>query len=310
MKHKLIVSNALIAVFLFFSFTYCKSADKYTFEFKLEKGKTYKQQAATTGNISINMMGQDIKTSMTMDMRTNYAIIGHQNDLYDMQMTYKKMKLSIEGGPARFVVDTDLPDASSSMNLGGVLKSIIDIPVDIQMTKKGKVNAVKGIDKIKNAVSEKLDANASPTAKQQFAAIFDQQFSEEAIKTTFSQISAYFPEKPVAIGDSWEVNIPFNTGGVTILCQMKLTLKRVANNIATLDCAGTIETPAEGAVQKMQGVEAKVTIKGKQTGTVQIDMKTGWTIGAEITQQFDQEIEAMGQKIPQKVEMKTILSAD
>ena len=155
-----------------------------------------------------------------------------------------------------------------------------------------------------------MDANGSPAAKQQFAAILDQQFSDEAIKTMLSQISAYFPDKPVAVGDSWEVGIPLNTSGISTFSQMKLTLKRVDNSIATLDCTGTIETPAEGAVQKMQGVEAKVSIKGKQTGTIQIDMQTGWTVGAEITQLLDQEIEVMGQKMPQKVEIKTILSAD
>ena len=90
----------------------------------------------------MNMMGQDIKMGMTMDMKMNYNIIGHQNDLYDMQLAYKKMKFSMDGGPVAFVVDTDLPDASSSMNMGAVFKSIIDIPIDIQMTKKGKVNAV------------------------------------------------------------------------------------------------------------------------------------------------------------------------
>ena len=310
MNHKLILSNVLIVTLLFFSFSCCYGSDKHTFEFKLEKGKIYKQHIVTTGNISMNMMGQDIKMGMTMDMKMNCNIISRQNDLYDMQMAYKKIKFSMDGGPVSFVVDTDLPDASSSMNMGAIFKSVIDIPIDIQMTKKGKVNAIKGIDKIKNTVSEKLNANTSPVAKQQFSAIFDQQFSEEAIKTMLSQISAYFPDKPVAVGDSWEVGIPLNTGGINILCQMKLTLKRVANAIATLDCVSTIETPTEGAVQKIQGVEAKVAIKGKQTGTVQIDMKTGWTIGAEITQLFDQEIEVMGQKIPQKVETKTIISAN
>ena len=124
------------------------------------------------------------------------------------------------------------------------------------------------------------------------------------------QFSVYFPDKPVTVNDNWDVTSNLNANGINIINKMALTLKQVNANVATIDFTGTLTTPEGGAVTNIQGMDAKVSMDGTQTGTVQLDMKSGWFVRSEVTQKYDQNIEIMGQTIPQKMEIKTTVTAE
>ncbi|MDR2622762.1 MAG: DUF6263 family protein [Dysgonamonadaceae bacterium] len=303
MRHLLLW--VLLSVFSFQSY----GADKYTLEYKLEKGKTYKQHVVSDGIIAMSVMGQDMEMRMKSEIKLNYEITGQQNDLFDSRMSFQKMKMDMAGGPVAFTIDSDSPEKSFDKNIGEAVKAIIGIPVEIQFTKQGKYKSVKGVDKLLAAFSEKLDAVDNPMLKQQMGATLSGQFSDEAIKSMCEQY-AYFPGKPVALGDSWDVNMNLTSGGVNFQTTMKLTLKQVADNVATLDCTGLIATPEGGEVQKIQGMEAKINVNGIMSGIVRIDMKSGWTIASDLSQKFTMEFDMMGQKMTQQAEMKISMTAD
>jgi len=294
MKQLFIQLNVAIALLLAFSL-HCFGADTYTLKYNLETGKTYKQNVVTVTDMKMNVMGQEMNMNATMEMNVSYEVTGQKNDVFDLKTTYQKIKTSMTS-PAPFVIDSDSPENSSDKSLGDVFKSLTEVPIDIQLSQTGKVLSVTGIDKL----SEKLNAISNPQFKQ----MFSQQFSEKAIKTTFEQMSSYFPDKPVTIGDNWDVTINLNTNGLDLISKMNLTLKEIKDNIATLDCTGTLATPEGGSVLQIQGMDATVTVKGNQTGTIRLDIKTGWIVGMELTQTSTQNIEVMGQAMQQQMETK------
>lgn len=301
MKRLLIQLNVAIVLLLSFSY-HCVAADTYTLKYNLEKGKTYKQHSVTEMDATMNAMGQDIKMDMSMDIDINYEVTGKNNGVYDIRMAYQKLKMDMTS-PTAYSFDSDAPESSSDNNsIVGALKSFVGVPIDIQLTQQGKVNSVKGVDKLLG----KMDSVGNPQFKQ----MLSQQFSEETIRNMIEQISAYFPDKPVAINDSWDVATEVNTNGVDIDSKMKLTLKQVSDNVATLDCTGTLATPEGGAKFQVQGMDATVKMNGEQAGTILIDMKTGWIVRSDLTQNSTQNIELMGQSMQQKVKTKIILTAD
>ena len=289
-----------VAILLFFAFSFhCMGADEYTLEYKLDKGKTYKQRTISDMNMTMEAMGMSI--NIKSEMAFNFDVIGQNNDVYDIRMTYQKIKMNM-GAPMSFAIDSDSPDNSSDKNIGEAFKSLIGIPVDIQLTKQGKVISVKGVDKL----AEKLNT----ITNEQFKQMFDMQFSEKALTTTLEQISSYFPGKPVVVGDGWDVALNLNNNGIDVINKMHLTLAQVKDDVATLECTGTVATPEGGAVMQIQGMEANVLMKGEQTGTILIDTKTGWIVRSEITQNSTQDIEVMGQSMRQKTELKATVTAD
>jgi len=230
-----------------------------------------------------------------------YEVVGLKDDVYDVRALYQKIKTEM-GAPMPFSIDSDFPEQSSEKNIGEMLKSLTEIPFDIQLTKQGKVISVKGVDKL----AEKINT----ISNEQFKLMFSQLFSEKTIQSHFEQMSAYFPDKPVAINDSWDVALNLNSGGMELISKMTLTLKQVKDNVATLEFTGTLATPEGGAVLSFQGMDAQVAVNGEQTGTVQLDMKTGWNLRSELIQRMTQKMELMGQEMLQEMETKTIVTAD
>lgn len=300
MKHLFIQLNVAVVLLLAFSF-HCFGAKEYTLEYNLEKGKTYKQRMLSETNVTMNAMGQDVTMSIEVQMDINYNVIERNGDVFDLQMSYQKMKMNMSA-PALFSIDSDLPDSSSDKNISNVIQSMMGIPIDVQLTKQGKVVSVKGLDK--------LEAKLDSIDNEQFKDMFSQQFSEKMIRQALEQSSIYMSAKPVAIDDSWDVTSTVSSNGIDIINKMNLTLKEVKDDVATLEIIGTLATPEGGAFTTVQGVDAEVSMNGDQTGTIQMDLKTGWIISSEINQNSEQNINVMGQTIQQDVEVKAIITAE
>jgi len=298
MKRLFIQLSSVVLLLTVFSF---HSQGQYNLEYNLEIGKTYKQLSVTDMNMEMDAMGQKVQMNVKQETGFHYSVVALNADVYDIQLTYQKFKVSMDV-PAPFTIDTDAPENSTDANMGNAFKSIIGIPIDIQMTKQGKITSIRGIDKLK----ENLSATGNPQLNQ----MFDQLFSEEIIQKQIEHSSAYFPGKPVAIGDSWDVVSSVNNQGIDIISKMNLTLKEVTNNMATLGVTGTLYTPEGGIVTNIQGMEASVSVDGKQAGSMQIDLKTGWIERADITQNFKPNVEIMGQTMQQDIAIKMTITAE
>ena len=299
MKRLLIQLNVAILLLFAFSF-HCMGADTYTLEYKLENGKTYKQSTVTTTKMKMDFMGQEMSMDMKSEISVHYDVLGQNDGVFDVRISYKTIKMSMSDPmPFNINVDASSPDNSPE---GEIFKLFIENPFEIQLTKLGKVLSVKGIKEF----IEKINT----VGNQQLSAVLSQQISDKGIQAMIEQLSTFFPGKPVIIGESWDMNQNLNANGADIISKMKLTLKQVKDNIATLDCVGTLTTPEGGAVMNINGMDATVLMKGVQSGTVLVDAKTGWIVRSEINNKSTQDIEIMGQTMVQNLETNIIITAD
>jgi len=300
MKQLFFRLNVVVLILLAFSFQ-SKGADKYELKYNLEKGKTYKHNTVMDMTMKMGAMGQTMEMGTKTEMRVNYDVIERNNDVYNIRMSYQKMKVS-SAFPTPITIDSDSTENSTNSGLSGVFKSMVGVPIDIELTQQGKVLSVKGIDQL----ADKMNSISNEQMKQMFGSLFN----EKTIQAALEQSSSYFPNKPVSIGDSWEVNTTVNSGTFDIINKMTLTLKEVKGNIATLESKSTLSTPEGGAVINIQGMEAHVTMNGEQSGNIQMDMKTGWIVKSEMTQHSTNNIEVMGQTMPQEIEVKSTITAE
>lgn len=300
MKRLSIQLSAVILLLLSFSFNSI-GADNYTLEFNLEKGKTYVQNMVSVMNVKMNVMGQDMDMDINAETSMKYDVEGQNDGIFTLQASFTKIKTKMDS-PMAFTLDSEFPEKSTDTALGETFKSFIGVPVVLQLSKQGKVVSVEGTEKL----TEKINA----ITNAQYRQMIEQQFSNKMLQGTFQQIAPYFPNKQVAIGDSWDAVLNQHSNGVDIINKMKFTLKEVKNNVATLDCTGTLSTPEGGIVINMQGMEATASINGENAGTILVDMKSGWIIKSEITQKFIQDVEVMGQAMKQNIEVKMTITAE
>ncbi|MDR1594497.1 MAG: DUF6263 family protein [Prevotellaceae bacterium] len=296
---------ALALMFVFPAFS------QITLKYNLKKGEIFKQNMTTDMGITQKVMDHEMKINMTMNVKTTYEVKDVKNENYTLEVIYKDIKMNaVIPGMGNLSFNSDTPeDVATQQDFGPMLKAVVDKPIEVVITKTGKVESVKGFEKIGEAMLASIDKNIPDAAKQQLVTQFGSQFSEEQFKTFFAQNAAYYPDKPVNIGDSWDVKLSTAASNFTIDINTKMTVKSIDGNLVTLDTKGTVSTP-EGYEMDVNGMKAKTSLKGTQEGTVKIDKKTGWAMSSDIAQIFGGDIEAMGMKIPINTVTKVTMSCD
>lgn len=287
----------------------CKK-QQYTLEYKLAKGELYKQNILLDVAVNQEYGGQSMQMGTSMDIKMDYEVLDTQNDLFTLAMKYNEMKMSIDAAGTKMEFTSNTTDTVVALpnNMNAMFKAMTGLPIKLAIDKTGKVKSIDGFDQIKDAMFKTL-ANVDEDTKQQLIGQIGGQFDDDYVRSTFEQMSI-FPSNPVSIGDSWDVTINLKSSMATIKADLKYTLKSVEGNIATLESVGSLGTGDNTITQKIQGMDAKVTLNGTQTGTVKIDMNTGWTISGEITQDLKGEVEVMGIKMPQSITNKISVSAN
>ncbi len=91
-----------------------------------------------------------------------------------------------------------------------------------------------------------------------------------------------FPTDPVSIGDSWTDST--SMAGMPISLETTYTLSGLQDGVAMIDVESVIG--AEGATMEMGPMVMRYDLSGEQTGTMEVDEATGWTIRSRAESEF------------------------
>ncbi|MDR2293406.1 MAG: DUF6263 family protein [Prevotellaceae bacterium] len=295
MKYFTLKISVLISALMFV----LPAFSQITLQYNLKKGEIFKQNMVTNMDIVQKIMDQEMKINLTVGMKATFEVKAVNGDSYTLEMKYKEIKMSTTmPGMGNLSFDSNTPEnIATQLNMGPMLKAIIDKPVESVITKTGKVESVKGFEKIKEAMFNSLDRSMPEQTKQMMVAQLGSQYSEESFKAFFAQNLSYFPEKPINTGNSWDVKITSTISNFSMNINTKMTLRSIEGNVVVLDMDGIVSTPEE-AEQEMNEIKAKVSLKGIQKGTIKVNKNNGWIISSEITHKFNGDIESMGMKVP------------
>ncbi|MDR2384015.1 MAG: DUF6263 family protein [Prevotellaceae bacterium] len=273
-----------------------------TLKYNFKKGDILKQNMSETLDLSQKIMEQESKVNVVLTTYAIFEVKDVKDAKYTLEMKYKEVKVNtMIPGIGNILLDSNVSENIATIqNLSPVLKAVVDKPVEIVVTATGKVESIKGVDKIGEAMLHSLDANINDATKQQLISQFGVQFSEKSISSFLSQNEGYFSSKPVNTGDSWNCKISSKISNIEMDIDMKITVKSIEADIVTLDAEGTLVSP-EGYEIELNGMKAKATMKGSQKGWVKIDKATGWVVSSTITQTIDGNVEALGINIPMSI---------
>jgi hypothetical protein len=303
MKHLILkISTLSLVSMLILSSCGNGSKEKITLQYNFKQGDVLKQNMVMSMDLVQKAMGQEMKINLVMSSKTTLDVKESREDSYALEVKFKELKTEIKmpnldaAGTISFDSNTD-DDVATQTNLGPMFKAVIDKPFEVVMTNTGKVKSVKGLETFVESMLNSFDENVSEDIRQQMATQFGSQFSEEAFKSQFEQNTRYFSDKPVGVGDSWNVKMETTASNFAITVDVKSSVKSIEGNDVNLNIDGTVSTPA-GYEQDFNGVKAKVSLKGTQKGTMKVSKDTGWVISSDIMMNFNGEIEIEGMKVP------------
>ncbi|HPF38467.1 MAG TPA: DUF6263 family protein [Phycisphaerae bacterium] len=247
---------------------------------KFRKDRVYFVESVATIQQNIDMGGQTL--NQTIDSTTCYReeVLEGDSERGTLGLQFDRMAMKMAMGP----MGTMNYDSEGSGGAdGGMLKPIFEPmlhkPMTMELETSGKVTSFKGMDAIRDAVSQKAGMNMM-WAQMQAG------FSDDAAKYEYGESRFQFiPARPVKVGDTWTVEktreMPGLGGAAKTRTEYKLAdikmhdFEGSSRRVAVIEYSGTIEGDAAGAGANAQAPQIE---NGKSSGTIFFDLKRGLPI--------------------------------
>ncbi|MGI4870161.1 MAG: DUF6263 family protein [Janthinobacterium lividum] len=226
------------------------------FNFKPNSKFSYSSQTVQNIDMQGNKMMQDITMGSTFAVQTG------QGSSKDLHMTYSRVAMNMDAGGQKMVYDSQDP-ATKSSPLAAMMGGMIGKSLDITVTDKGEVTAVKGVEELKKAM---LADN--PAIGPQL----EQTLNENTLKSSMNQLFNIYPDHAVKPGESWTKNVTLNMGPAAMKLASTYKLASVQSGVAHLLVDGKLS---------MDGMMA---LTGTQSGTMDIDVATGLVLSSKLKQ--------------------------
>ena len=303
------MKSALMICAMLFAFSACGNRETHTLVYNVNAGDTFRYQITVDMSMKQDFMGQTMNIGTTMEMLAVYHINSVEENSIDMDFLFESMRMDMFSDFFEMSVSSDT-DAEfvTAEDISPMFRAMTNLPFNMVIDRQGNVQSMSGFEQMFDAMLSVIDEEVDEFTKQQVLAQLNQQFSPETMQDNMGQQLVVFPEHPVRIGESWNTSTTVSFGEMSMTMDAQTTLRRVNGNIAVLEIRGNFSTDAP-IVQITEGMVARTSLTGTQTGTMEIDMNTGWTVSGNIVQDMEMETEMQGMTIPQSISTVTTILA-
>ena len=263
-----ILRSSLTALVIFASFaTYAQKTD---IRLNLKKGDVYSMNMKMANVIDQEMMGTKIEANQEVTTETEIRVADVlPNGNYIIEQTYKRLTLSMNTNGQEMSYDTDAEDASSPL---ASLKSLKDATIKYELTPKGDISDIRGLNEIIGGMS--------PSQAKMISGIAD----KDKMSSTFS----YIPKEKVAPGDSYTKSIKIKEV-MGIAVDTKYTVESITSDEAVIALSSDMTFSPDKPVEQ-GGMTMRTKGKGTQTGTYRIDLSSGMPKNAKTRQDIEMTV--------------------
>jgi hypothetical protein len=288
--NKLRMVFVLAAVAVMLGVAQAETAGKVLYRLHPQKGKKYYVKMVNNQQITQTTMGQEQNMEQTIGMGMDFDItdVNDRGDVW-VRYTYRWVNFRQKGPMGEIVYDSSQKDVNAPPVAQG-FAALLNEGFAVKLTPQGKAVQVVGLDKMRNSISQKL--SVGPMREHMLKGM-EQFLSEEAMKEFTENSFMVYPDKEVAIGDSWTKTVSM-TRGFPMTIANKCTLKDRKGGVATLDVSSEIKTNP-GAKPMEMGPTTKMTyeLTGTQQGQVRMDETTGLPLTSSLEQQISGQVKVM-----------------
>ena len=257
--------------------------------FNPEKGAKYEYQTEMIQNIKQSVMGQEIPMETEVNMTYLIEIKDKMPQEIHVHFAYKDIAYIISNPMMKMKYDSKNPADNPSeidRTLERVFRNLINKPFLVVITPDGTVKSVTELD----AGTENTTVTSSNwQVDAQIVTQINQQFSGDAMKSTFEQLFKIYPTNTVKVGDSWNIENMTTMNNMSTNVKTRYTLKEISRNIATVI--------VESDMEMDPGTVMEGKLAGTQIGTMTIDTETGLPLTNDMSQNVLGLVKAQGMEV-------------
>jgi len=263
------MKNVLTTAFALFLGVAAYAQDPVNLKFNLGKGKVNQIKSISKQNIQSNYNGTPFKTDVNSGATTSFTLLSEENDIMRVEFKFDTIQSKTTSPMRDFETNSTKP-AKKNEYLEKALNRFSTYTIIAKISTTGKFLGFENYKTFRNNVLAVMDS-VPEGKKEQIQKQVDTFVKESAIQTMIEAMFAYMPEKPVIKTDKWETSYSLVGGGISGMVFNTYTLDNVIGNNAQL----LVESELESVPSTVENPNMNIDIKGKSTGTMSIDMKTG-----------------------------------
>jgi hypothetical protein len=194
---------------------------------------------------------------------------------HEVEMEFLRMRMSLANGNAG--MDMDSSKSPGTNALAQAFHKLPGARIRFTLDPKGEVVKVDGMEDMQKRMT---------TGQRDPTGVLNSMFTEDYFKQMMNQ-SKSLPQKPVAVGDSWPVQLEYTMGALgTLVMDFTYTLKEWErcndHNCARIEFSGTIKTKP-GQSLRIAGMNLNIQ-DGKSSGETRFDLDAGMTTETTMNQ--------------------------
>ena len=272
----------------------CSSGKEYDLKYRPVANTRYAFSNVTTMHMDQKMMGQAMKMDQEMIYDGTYDVGAMSSDSsFEVTLIYTRVRTTQNMmAPTAKVTkfDSDVRDTLTEAEDQAMYNEILNQPMKMKISKEGRVLEFSGMyDAVKKAL-------ASSEGDSKMAEEMAGQFTDDNMKGTMEYMFRIYPDGKVNANDSWEIEQKYEAG-YPMKIQSKYLLEGEKDGRIILANTGTISTN-KGGKGLSSMLATMIDLSGDQTGTIELDLKTGLPLVNSTKMNITGEMNMMGAKFP------------
>ena len=286
-----IKSTVLIAIGVcVLSVAICSAGqEKVDLKLRLKVGESHEMKMTQTQNITQTTSGQEQKIKQVQEMVMGMDCISvDSNGVMDVQMTYKSMKIVMDGPMGHMEFDSANPkpidpNRPDQKMMAAMISAMAGCKFQMKVTPTGEASDVRGIEDMLAKVKKEMPSGPGMEGMDKF---FDKMFDEKQLEELTGNMMAVFPAEPVAVGDTW-----YDTQSINFIMPIDVDttymFKSRKDGIAYIDAAAKMDMgDSSETIEIDPNNKMAMQISGTINSTNEVDEKTGLTRKSSITMNF------------------------
>lgn len=286
-------------------------AQRLNLSLNLTEGSTYSHRSSASVLINQSVNGQPIDIKVKVDGAMDFTVAEKLDSVYSLLALYTSLTLTMDLPNMSMEFSSEKQDSSDVMS--AVLGAMVGQPFRVRMTRQGRITEVKDIEMMFSNAFDQFP-QLTDTQREQILGQLSQSFGESAFKGNLEMVTAIFPDRPVAVGDTWDVQTQLEAG-MAARVNTTYTLKEVSPSHFHISGSSTLDTEDKDAYVEANGMPMKYNLKGTMTSTIKVAQTTGWISDAKMVQDIGGTAEIKdnpqvpgGMVIPMTMKSETIIT--
>ncbi len=282
-------------------------AQKSTLKLNLKQGQEYLQKQDSKINIEQNLNGMTINIVMNIYGVMSYNVDKDNGDSYDLSVKYKSLKMSMQMPQGSMEFSSDKVDTNDVFST--ILGEMVGKTFYITMLRNGKIKEVRNTDILFSSIYDKLP-NAPETQVAQVKKQLQDAYGGDALKGNLEMVTSIFPDRPVKIGDTWNVTTNMKSGFSALMNSTYKYLEE-GSDFYLIGGDSSIKTEDTDTYVENNGMQMKYNLTGNLVSKIKIDKSSGWIVEAKIDQELKGNTEIKGNaQMPNGMSIPMVMKND